>query len=219
MRSPTENIDEYIRLLTELGSRLATFLGSSTEVVIHDFRKVGGGTIVAIFGDLTERAVGGSISRIGLEILREGDQAQDRHNYVTTTTNGRTLKASTFVLRDFEGAVFGAFCINVDVTDLRTAVGTLSALAGLEQVDPSPVLFSNDLRDVVRSVIAQEVATMGVPVSHLTREDRERLVQTLQGRGVFSMQKGAKIVAEELGVSRTTVYNHISSVKNNDDQH
>lgn len=217
MRSPTEDTDEYVRSLTGLGSRLATFLGSSAEVVIHDFRRGSEGTIVAIFGNITGRTVGGSMSRIGLELLSDGDKAQDRHNYVTTTKNGRTLKASTFVLRDLNGAVFGAFCINVDVTDLRKAAVTLADLAGMEPVEPSPVVFSNDLRDVVRSIVTQEVAELGVPVSRLTREDRERLVHTLQKRGVFAMQKGVRITAEELGVSRTTIYNCISAVNNGED--
>ena len=214
MRSPTKNTDEYIRSLTELASRLAQFLGPNAEVVIHDFRRRKDGTIVAIFGDLTGRSVGGSMSRIGLELLGEGNQAQDRVNYVTTTKNGRTLKASTFVLRDYQGTVFGAFCINVDITDLRKAAVTLAELAGLDPVEPAPVLFSNDTREVVRAIIAHEVAELGVPVSRLSREDRERLVHTLEKRGIFAMQKGVPIAAEELGVSRTTIYNCITSVRN-----
>lgn len=218
MRSPTKDTDEFIRSLTELASRLAAFLGRDAEVVIHDFRRRNDGTIVAIFGNLTDRSVGGSMSRIGLELLGEGDEAEDRVNYVTTTKNGRLLKASTFVLREFDGAVFGAFCINVDVTDLRKAALALADLAGLEPVEPSPVLFSNDTREVVRSIIAQEVAEMGVPVSRLSREDRERLVRTLEKRGIFAMKKGVPIAAEELGVSRTTIYNCITSVRNGDKQ-
>jgi predicted transcriptional regulator YheO len=214
MRSPTEDTDAYVRSLAELASRLVITLGNNAEIVIHDFRSGSEGTIVAIFGNVTDRSIGGSMSRIGLEIVMEGDNARDRHNYVTVSSTGRTLKASTFVLRDFSGAVFGAFCVNIDVTDLRKAAGTLANMAGMEQAESSPVFFSNDYREVVRSTIAEEIAALGIPVSHLTREDRERLVHTLQERGIFSMQKGVRIVAEELGVSRTTIYNCISSVNN-----
>jgi|SRR5690625_5108269 len=213
MRSPTTDTDEYVRSLTELASRLAKFLGNKAEVVIHDFRRMDEGTIVAIFGDLTERSIGGSMSRIGLELLSQGDQAEDRYNYVTSTKAGRTLKASTFMLRDYHGSVFGAFCINLDVTDLRRAAVNLADLAGIDPVEPAPVVFSDDLRDVVRSIVLQEADSLGVPVTRMAREDRERLVHTLQGRGVFAMQKGVRIVAEELGVSRTTIYNAISSLK------
>lgn len=215
MRSPTKNTDEYVRSLSELASLLAQSLGSNAEVVIHDFRRQEG-TIAAIFGNVTGRSIGGSMSSIGMELLGEGDQAEDRIGYVTTSTGGRTLRASTFVLRDYEGAVFGAFCINVDVTDLRKTAALLAEATGLNPSEPAPVLFSNDPREVVRSIIAEEVAELGVPVLRLSRDDRERLVQSLEKRGIFAMQKGVLIAAEELGVSRTTIYNCINSARSDE---
>jgi len=213
MQSTTADTDAFVRSLNELASDLASVFGQSTEIVVHDFRGGSDGTIVAIFGNLTERSVGGSMSQLGLGLLRDGREAQDCHNYVTKTKRGRTLKCTTLVLRDHQGDVFGAFCINIDVTDVRRAAQILGEMAGLENSDSPAVEFSNDPTDVVRSIIAQEVAALGVPVSHLTREGREGLVQTLDARGVFVMQKGVPIAAEELGVSRTTIYNYINLVQ------
>ncbi len=218
LRSPTTDTDQFLVFLTEFASHLATPLGSNSEIVIHDFRRVPEGTIVAIFGDLTDRKIGGSMSRIGLEVIGEGNDAQDRYGYVSTTTTGRTLKASTLVLRDHQGNVFGAFCINVDVTDLRRASVLLSELAGFDQAEPDTpdVVFSNDPAEVIRSIVAQEAAAVGIPATHLSREEREQLVLTLEKRGIFSMQKGAQIAAKQLGVSRTTIYNDLNSIKSAD---
>lgn len=212
MRSPTEDTTAFLEFLDQFAEKLSISLGRSAEVVVHDFRRADG-TIVAIHGNLTDRSIGGSMSRIGLELIAAGDSAQDKHNYVTTTSNGRTLKASTFALRDFHGKVFGAFCINVDVTDIRRAASVISELAGAEIPEPAPIVFSDDLVEVVRSIIAQEVLQIGVPVDRFTRKDREKLIRALDERGIFTMQNAVPITAEALSVSRTTVYNCLNSIR------
>src|SRR5919112_1144427 len=94
--------DAIIAALTPVVDGIAATLGSFCEVVVHDFRRPER-SVVAIAGSVTGRAVGGSMSEIGMGILARGDAAEDELNYITRTPGGKLLKSSTMVLRDSAG--------------------------------------------------------------------------------------------------------------------
>src|SRR5690606_1018522 len=85
------------------------------EIVLHDFRRPEN-SITHISGTVTNRSVGGSMSQIGVAIMAEGDDAEDRIGYLLRTRDGRQLRSTTIALRDRHGRVSGALCINVDVS-------------------------------------------------------------------------------------------------------
>ncbi|NED04875.1 transcriptional regulator, partial [Streptomyces sp. SID6648] len=78
-------------------------------------------SVVAVAGSVTGRTVGGAMSEIGMRVLARGDDARDELNYVTRTPDGTLLKSSTMVLRDSTDSVFGALCVNLDVTAVDRA--------------------------------------------------------------------------------------------------
>jgi predicted transcriptional regulator YheO len=192
---------------------LAATLGPACEVVLHDFRRPDA-SIVAIAGTVTSRHVGGAMSEIGLDLLAQGDAAQDKLNYVTRTPEGRTIKSSTMILRDSSGWVFGALCVNLDITGLRLAISSLAALAGHDEVPATPVtVFSDDISEVIRTVIAQEEQRLGRVLHHDTRLGRLEVVKALDSRGVFNLSQAANDVARYLGVSRATIYADLNTVR------
>jgi predicted transcriptional regulator YheO len=169
---------------------------------------------VAIAGSVTSRHVGGAMSEIGLEALARGDAAEDKLNYITRTADGRTVKSSTMLLRDATGRVFGALCVNLDITELRLAVTSLTALIGETDVPaPETTLFSDDIREVISAVVAQEERRLGRPLAHDTRRGRLEVIKALDTRGVFRLPRAANVVAEHLGVSRATVYADLNTTR------
>ena len=112
--------DAILAALTPVVDGIAATFGPVCDVVLHDYRKPGE-SVVAVAGSVTGRAVGGAMSEIGMRVLARGDEAEDELNYVTRTRNGTLVKSSTMVLRDSTGAVFGALCVNVDVSAVTPA--------------------------------------------------------------------------------------------------
>ena len=108
---------------------IAATFGPVCEVVLHDYRRPEE-SVVAVAGAVTGRTVGGAMSEIGMRVLARGDEADDELNYVTRTGTGRTLKSSTMVLRDSAGTVFGALCVNVDVTEVGRVQSLLAGSPG-----------------------------------------------------------------------------------------
>lgn len=184
---------------------LAATFGPTCEVVLHDYRR-GEQSVVAVSGSVTGRRVGGALSEIGLAVLAQGDAATNDVNYLTRTPGGQLVKSSTMPLRDDAGRVFGALCVNVDVTALRQAGDLLTALAGAPPAEVPATTFSDDFDDVVDALIRAEEAARGKPVASLSRSQRLALLEALDRRGVFTVRNAVPRVAERLGMSRSAVY-------------
>ena len=197
--------DAILAALTPVIEGLAATFGPTCEVVLHDYRR-GEQSVVAVSGAVTGRRVGGALSEIGLSVLARGDAAANDVNYVSRTADGRIVKSSTMPLRDGAGRLFGALCVNVDVTALRQAGDLLTALAGTLPAQLPVTTFSNDFDDVVDTVVRAEELTRGKPVGSLSRGERAGLLRALDERGVFRVRNAVPRVAERLGVSRSAVY-------------
>lgn len=207
-----ETADAILDALKDLVPGLAATFGRSCEVVLHDYR-LGDRSVVAVAGDVTGRHVGGATSEIGLRMLAQGNDARPEVNYVTRTESGRTVKSSTLPLRDADGHVFGALCVNLDVTALRQVGDLLSDLAGLAPATIPATTFTDDFDDVVDAVVRAEELALAKPVGTLSRRERLRLLKTLDERGVFTVRGAAPRIAARLGISRASLYTDLAECR------
>jgi predicted transcriptional regulator YheO len=207
------DVDRFAAIRPLVPAIAATF-GPLCEVVLHDFSRPEN-SIIEIAGVLTERHIGGSVSQLGLKIMGAGDDAEDQYNYITRAPNGRVLKSTTVPLRDHEGHVFGALCINVDITDLRRVSDVLDGLVGsvAREQPPHPIGFFDDIDEVLGEVIEEIQTAVGRPLDRLDRETRLEILRALDQRGVFSLQRSVPQVADRLGVSRPTIYSYLRQIR------
>jgi predicted transcriptional regulator YheO len=204
--------DQCLETITYLMQRMAGALGEKCEIVLHDFRQQEH-SIVALAGRVTGRRKGGSVSQIGLSILREGDDAKPHYSYITTSPNGRILRSITVPLRDADNHVFGAFCVNFDVTEMWMMGQSIQALLGTDAEPPKPVSFVDDIHAVIADVIRDETSMLGRPLHELSRAERLQLLKALDFRGVFSLQKSIPQIADYLGLSRATLYSDLKRMR------
>jgi predicted transcriptional regulator YheO len=207
-----ETADVILDALKDLVPGLAATFGRSCEVVLHDYR-LGDRSVVAVAGEVTGRHVGGATSEIGLRMLADGDDASPELNYVTRTESGRTVKSSTVPLRDADGHVFGALCVNLDVTALRQVGDLLSDLAGLAPPTVPATTFTDDFDEVVDAVVRAEELALAKPVDTLTRQERLRLLKALDQRGVFTVRGAAPRIAARLRISRASLYTDLAACR------
>jgi predicted transcriptional regulator YheO len=201
-RPSERDADCRLRVLADIIAPLTRSFGANCEMVLHDYR-IPDRSVVAVAGEITEREVGSAMSEIGLSILGEGNEAQDRLNYLAQAPNGRVLNSSTIVLRDADQKVFGALCINIDVTAIRHAAAILETLSG-NYAEPKPTTFTNDIRDVIDAALREVVR--GRAAALLSRQERLEVVRELDARGIFNVKRAMGRVAAALGVSRATAY-------------
>lgn len=192
---------------------VATF-GTMCEVVLHDYRQPEK-SVVAVAGAVTGRSVGGAMSEIGMRVLARGDEAADDLNYVTRTGSGQLVKSSTMVLRDSAGAVFGALCLNVDVTAVNEAKALLGALAGPPPASAGPPVtaFGNDIDSVVDAILDAHRLGQTQSWAALGRTERLELFRSLDEHGVFAVRRAVEQVAARLGISRASAYSYLSQAR------
>lgn len=194
--------------LTPVVDGIAATFGPVCEVVLHDYRNPEK-SVVAVAGSVTGRSVGGAMSEIGMRMLARGDEAADELNYVTRTHTGQLVKSSTMMLRDSTGAVFGALCVNVDVTAASQVHALLGALAGIgtAPAEPPVTTFGDDIDSVVDAMLDEHRHHSWAA---LDRAGRLGLFRSLDERGVFAVRRAIEQVAGRLGISRASAYSYLS---------
>ena len=205
--------DTILDALAPVADGIAATLGSFCEVVVHDFRRPEK-SVVAIAGSVTDRSVGGSMSEIGMGLLARGDDAEDQLNYVTRTASGKLVKSSTMLLRDSGGSVFGALCMNLDVTALGRLKTLVGELADVGAVTETPTTtFGDDVDAVVDAIVDEHQLRLNKPWAALSREERLDLFRGLHARGVFAVRRAVPQVAARIGISRASAYNYLAEIR------
>jgi predicted transcriptional regulator YheO len=185
------------------------------EVVVHDLSRPQK-SIQYIAGDVTKRKVGGPATDLVVKALhREGREVRDRYNYKTTTGDGRTLKSTTSFIRNSDGDVVAAFCINFDMTDILNAVhafepftATTNSFDGHEKVET----FATSIAETIEALFEQAVAKIGRQSAYMSTDEKVELVKELETSGVFQIKGGVDQVALLLGVTKYTVYNYLKKI-------
>ncbi|MGW8063861.1 helix-turn-helix transcriptional regulator [Streptomyces ziwulingensis] len=212
--APDAERDAVLAALRPVVDGIAATFGPVCEVVLHDYRRPER-SVVAVAGSVTGRTVGGAMSEIGMRVPARGDEARDELNHVTRTHDGTLLKSSTMVLRDSTGAVFGALCVNLDVTAVGRAQALLGALAGAAgaSADPPATTFGDDIDQVVDAIVDAHPLRRDRSWTALDRAQRLAFFRDLDGRGVFAVRRSVEQVAARLGISRASAYHYLAQAR------
>lgn len=208
-------LPQVFALLARIAKAVVATVGSNCEVVIHDLRHPEH-SVVAISGNLTGRAIGAPVPDPELlpeNVVRFSD---DDLCYSTRTPTGKQLFSSTVWVRDVTGHIVGALCINMDFSDIQQAKELLDRLlVGSETSSPRRELetFATSPEEFVLIALRESVKELGKPIHQLERQDKVQLIHKLEQAGVFSFRQAVDIIAQEIGASRSSIYNYLKEVR------
>jgi predicted transcriptional regulator YheO len=211
-----ESILEEEQFLKGLVKGLAAQFGPHCEVVLHDLKNQPyDHTIIAIEnGEVTGRKIGDCGTNLGLQVLRGTDREGDKYNY-STSFNGKVLRSTSIYMRDSKGEVIGSLCINLDITDfilaekaIASMVGDVSkASVGLQEV------FSNDVNDLLDTLIQESFRHVGKPVALMNKEDKVEGISYLDKRGALLVKKAGDRISKFYGISKFTLYSYLEETR------
>ena len=207
---------ETLGLLRDVGLAITSLLGKSCEVVVHDISDLEH-SIVSVQGDVTGRGPGGMMSDLGLERLRQGNE-RPLLNYTTHTEKGKTLRSASIWLRDADGEICGAFCVNLDVTPLLLMRDFSLELAPEDARTDLSEDHVTDLGEMIDTMIAECEYRIGTLAEKMNKDQRIEVVRFLEERGAFQVRNSAVIVANRLGVTRKTIYNYLREIERNQEE-
>ncbi len=209
-----KKIRDEFEVFNRLAKGIAAEFGEKCEVVLHDYEQPFDHTIVAIEnGQITGRKVGDSSTNLGLEVMKGSTGGDDKYSYITQTKEGKILKSSTVYLRDDSGAAIGSLCINFDITDLKMAESTIRTITGNSTSQETKEVITNDINELLDALIWQSIDYVGIPVVHMSREDKINGLEFLERKGAFLIKKSADKIAKVYDISKYTLYNYLEDGK------
>jgi len=209
---------ERERLFDTLGrvaAMIQQLLGASCEVVLHDFADLEH-SIVCIEGNVSGRSLGGAATDLLLSKVRDGGTDGDLHNYTTSLPGGRLTKSGSVFLRDESGKAYGAFCVNLEISQLIRFRKLLDGLISSADGDDVSEMLSDDIHETLQELVAEALYDLGEDVPLMSRESKVALVARLEQKGAFQVKRSMPIVADLLGLSRATLYNYLREARAGD---
>ena len=196
---------------------IARTFGDGCEVVLHDLENPRQSVVYTANNTVTGRQVGQSFDRLVPQVILSDDLENDMvTNYYFRTAEGKLVKSSTVLLRDFDGKVVEAMCINLDTTPITRQVEWLQALLpGIGEESPSGQDGAADEVSHVSQVVTDLIDKIigDKDVSRLRREEKLELIRFMDQKGIFLMKGAVDQVGSRMGISRVTVYSYIDEVR------
>ncbi len=192
---------------------LASALGKSCEVVLHDFSDLSR-SLIHVAGNITERKIGAPITDLVFKAYKDlGDDVDDLAGY-RTIFQGRVMKSSTTFLRNSENKVVGCMCINLDVTDFLNAKSALEEFTLFAENTPHGLeRFASSFQETLESILDEVVREMGKQPATMDKDERQEFIRRLNAREVFVFKGAVNQVSRLFGVTRYTVYNDLKEIR------
>ena len=190
-------------------------LGNNCEVVIHDFTDLSA-SIIYIAGNVTNRKVGGPITDLIFNVLREkGDSVDNMYNYTTRTKDGKILKSSTIFLRNTKNKVIGCLCLNIDVTQYINLKLLIDNFLGFKEIDELKNIenFATSTEETIEAISLEIAKKFGKSPANMNKDERLAFIKALNDKGIFILKGSVDKIAKILGLSKYTVYSYIQEIK------
>jgi predicted transcriptional regulator YheO len=207
----TNRKQEMLEFFGRLAKVLAGAIGNNCEVVLHDFADPEHSIVAIVNGHVTGREVGDGLDDLGFQVLRRGHW-EDMINYRTKGRDGRELRSSSIFLKDEEGKVFGALCINYDLSQFIRTAKFLDELISTREFGIQES-FQKNVGQVLDNLIQEAVEQSRKDISEMGREDKISVVAYLESRGAFLIRYSVERVASLLNISKFTIYNYLEEIK------
>lgn len=190
---------------------LAEYLGSGYELVLHSLEDLDHSAIKIINGFHTGRKEGAPITELALKMLSRIKSQGDRDFIVYHTVNGagKPLRSTTVAIRGKDRRIIGVMCINFYLdTPLSDMLQLLTNTQGKRQ--ETYVQHSGEMIRQAVERAAQQADREGLAGTALRNKE---IVRLLHEEGIFNIKDAVVQVAEELQISRNTVYLHLRHLR------
>jgi predicted transcriptional regulator YheO len=209
------NTNKELQRYIPIANLIAKTFGKGCEVVIHDLSIPQNSVVFTVNNHVTGRQIGQSFEHLVKQVLLsknfDGDYTA---NYMTVTEDGREIKSSTALIRDREGKIIGALCINYDLKTMKNIMEFLGEFLNAEQakIEKDVEPFTN-VTEIVDDLIDKIIGNN--TIENLKRKEKIELIHFMEKKGIFLIKGAIDKVAEKLNISKVTVYSYLDEIKKN----
>ena len=197
-----------------LARMLAQTFGQDCEVVLHDLDCPEHSVVHVENPSVTGRKVGQSFDQLVRQVILSNELKEDFvANYYFTAPNGKRIRSSTLLIRDGDGRLTGALCLNLDTTCLTQQIAYLQSLLPQprepEPEPPEPQTGAEHVAVMIENLMDRIIGDE----PPLTREARLEKIRFMDSKGIFLMKGSIEKAAEKLGVNKVTIYSYLDEVR------
>ncbi len=225
MRADTKTISKPIKLTSadkivmasyaSLLEGFAGYFGSGYEFVLHSLESLDHSVVKIVNGHHTGRTVGAPVTDLALSMLSKiAQQGEQTHiSYSSKTKRGDPLHSSTIAIKGERGRTIGLLCINFHLnTPLHQVFMDLFRTTDDQLLGVQENFASNVEESVSDAVEAARRLVDGSGAITTTLRNKQ-IVATLFEQGIFQLKGAVPRVAQQLGLSRNTVYLHLREMQ------
>jgi len=199
----------FLRECTKVVNALGQTLAPLVEVVLNDLTQPDN-AIIAIENNLSGRKIGDPVTELGLARISNPDYPEVLLNYSNSLPDGRPVKSTSIGLKNDQGEYIAAICLNVDVSMLTSTAGILNQFVQTSQSNVQESLSSPSLAAIETKIKKFAIGYNTTPHA-LSPVQRRELVKLLSEEGLMDLRHAHAMVADILGVARSTIYTYLPS--------
>ena len=222
------SLQQFVKLVPFLGS----MLGPDYEIVLHDLTKNHPSVIAIANRHVSGRDMGAPLTNRALQMLADKSYTQQDWdlNYRGQTENGKVLRCSTFFIKDENGEPIGLLCINFDDSRYRDLSERIFALCHPDEYatknisihaapsksaaeDNEQENFYNSISSAIDDALIAVMNSTQVPAERLTQDEKVKILQLLEERGIFMLKGVIPIIAQKLASSPASIYRYLNKIK------
>lgn len=199
---------DLLRRYQPLADAVAALLHPHAEVVLHDLTTL---TIAYIANNLSRRRIG---DESAVDDLTFDDSEHWIGPYEKVNWDGGRMRSVSLVHRAADGTPTGLVCINLNLSAFDAARTALTLLLENPALKPQPdSLFRDDWQERINAFLKDWLTHRGLTLAALSRSQKRELIAALEAHGAFRGRSAAPYVAQVLGLSRGTVFNHLRALR------
>ncbi|WP_317855655.1 helix-turn-helix transcriptional regulator [Chakrabartyella piscis] len=206
-----ETLNSYIHV----AEATADFWGDCCEVVVHNLENLDHSVMFILNGHLSNRQAGAAISDVTLSFLNRMISEPDLHHlyYFAKNNNGESFKASMCAIYGENKNIIGLFCMNLYMsTPISAFVRCMVPEENAKQESLSEN-FVEDTKELMLTALEDAKKAVYSNLSILPSNKNKEIVALLHQKGIFNLKDSVITIAEQLGISKNTVYMHIRNLK------
>lgn len=209
--SPTDKVIlESYKILVD---GLSAYLGEGYEIILHSLEDLDHSVIKIINGHYTERCEGAPITDLALTMLEDLNRRSSLEvKAYFNHKSGKTLKSVTIPVVGEQRRIIGLLCINFHMESSVFNFLTQFLPNEASNISSSETFNKNAdglLISALEDAKAQIYGDKSVNASNKNKE----IIRLLYQRGIFNIKDAVASVAEDLGISKNTVYLHLRNIQ------
>ncbi|QXM06543.1 helix-turn-helix transcriptional regulator [Crassaminicella indica] len=217
-------LKQYSILVEFLGKTL----GPDYEVVLHDTKNYTNSIVAIANGHISGRTIGAPMTNFGLNVISDKSykNCDYKLNYNGISKDQRILRSSTMFIKDENEELVGMLCINFDdrrYVDISNQILKLchpdelveqnSTYKSVNSIIDEAESFSGSIAEVTSTVLKKVLSDNNIPIDRLTQDERLRIVDILNQKGIFMLKGAVSEVAKQLHCSEPSIYRYLNKLQ------